>query len=233
MKTAILMLISAAAASASVNAHVQPSTDEIVARMMESDQARRIALGSYTWTSQYVLDNKERHAEMTVRWTRQADGAKRFEIVSETGDGCVRSHVFHKLLESEVEASQPQLQERNRMNSNNYSFELQGVEPINGRPAYVLEIQPKNEAKYLTKGRIWVDASDYAVVQMEGSPSKKPSFWTNHVSYVQTFEKTGDFWLASSNRSITEVKVFGKAEMVIKHFDYNLPTLQATLRKAE
>ncbi len=222
MKTAILTLISAAVASASVNARVQPSADEIVARMMESDQARRIALGSYSWTSQYVLDNKERHAEMTVRWTRDSDGGKHFEIVSEQGDGCVRDHVFHKLLQSEVEASQPTLQERNRMNTNNYSFQLQGVEPINGRPAYVLEIQPKNEAKYLTKGRIWVDASDYAVVQMEGSPSKKPSFWTNHVSYVQTLEKTGDFWLASSNRSITEVKVFGRAEMLIKHFDYKV-----------
>ena len=216
------MLISAAAASATVNAHLQLSADEIVTRMIERDQARRIALGSYTWTSQYVLDNKERHAEMTVQWTRQSDGAKHFEIVSEKGDGCIRDHVFHKLLESEVEASQPSLQERNRMNTNNYSFQLQGVEPINGRLAYVLEIQPKNEAKYLTKGRIWVDTEDYAVVQVEGSPSKKPSFWTNHVSYVQTFEKTGDFWLASSNRSITEVKVFGKAEMLIKHFDYKL-----------
>jgi outer membrane lipoprotein-sorting protein len=222
MKTAILMLISAAIGSASINAHLQLSADEIVTRMMERDQARRIALGSYTWTSQYVLDNKERHAEMTVRWTRQPDGAKRFEIVSEKGDGCIREHVFHKLLESEVEASQPSLQERNRMNTNNYSFELQGLEPINGRLAYVLEIQPKNEAKYLTKGRIWLDAEDYAVVQVEGSPSKRPSFWTNHVSYVQTFEKTGDYWLASSNRSITEVKVFGKAEMLIKHFDYKL-----------
>src|SRR5580698_1309067 len=120
MKTAILILISAALASANVAVH-QLSADEIVARMTERDQARRTALGSYTWTSQYVLDNKERHAEMTVRWTRQADGGKQFEIVSEQGDGCIRDHVFHKLLESEVEASQPSLQARNRMNTQNYS----------------------------------------------------------------------------------------------------------------
>jgi outer membrane lipoprotein-sorting protein len=232
MKTAILMLISAAAASATVAVH-QLSADEIVARMTERDQARRVSLGSYTWTSQYVLDNKDRHAEMTVRWTRQPDGIKRFEIVSEHGDGAVRDHVFHKLLESEVESSQPTLQERNRLNTNNYLFQFQGMEPIQGRLAYVLEIKPKNEAKFLTRGRIWVDAEDYAVVQMEGSPSKKPSFWVNSVSYVQTFEKTGDFWLASSNRSVTEAKLFGKAEMVIRHFDYCLPTLQAALRTSE
>jgi outer membrane lipoprotein-sorting protein len=229
MKTATLMLIWTAFASASVTP-LRFSTDEIVARMMERDQVRRISLGAYTWTSQYVLDNKERHAEMTVRWTRQSDGSRRFEIISEQGDGCVRDHVFHRLLESEVEASQPAHQERNRLNKNNYSFQLAGSEQINGRLAYVLEIQPKVEAKYLTKGRIWVDAADYAVVQMEGSPSKKPSFWTNSVTYVQTFEKTGDVWLASSNHSITDAKLFGKAEMVIKHYDYSLPSFQSELR---
>jgi negative regulator of sigma E activity len=231
MKIAALILISAAVAKATVAAH-QPSTDEIVARLMERDQARRISLSAYTWTSQYVLDNKDRHAEMTVRWTRQSDGTKSYEIVSEQGAGCIREHVFHKLLASEVEASQPSLQERNRLNSSNYSFQMMGSESINGRPAYVLEIQPKADAKYLTKGRIWVDAEEFAVVQMEGSPSKRPSFWTNSVTYVQTFEKTGDFWLASSNRSITEAKVFGKAEMVIKHFDYSLTPLQSGLRAA-
>jgi hypothetical protein len=195
---------------------------------MERDHARQAALGAYTWTSYYVLDNKERHAEMTVRWTRQPDGTKGFRIISECGDGGVRDHVFHKLLASEVEASQPALQARNRLNTTNYSFELTGVEEINSRLAYILEIQPKAEAKFLTKGRIWVDAVDYAVIQVEGSPSKRPSFWTNSVAYVQTFEKTGDFWMASSNRSITEAKLFGKADMVIKHFDYKFPQTMAS-----
>jgi hypothetical protein len=226
MKTASLMLISALTALAAE----LPSTDEIVARMMERDHARQSSLGSYTWTSQYVLDNKERHAEMTVRWTRQPDGTKTFRIVSESGDGGVRGHVFHKLLESEVEASQPALQQRNRLNTKNYTFAVVGSEEIRGRLAYILAIQPKAEAKFLTKGRIWVDAEDFAVVQVEGSPSKRPSFWTNSVAYVQTFEKTGDFWLASSNRSITEAKLFGKADMLIKHFDYKFPQTLASSR---
>jgi negative regulator of sigma E activity len=216
MKTVILTLISAAVAFAAE----APTADQIVAQLIERDHSRQASLGSYTWTAQYVLDNKARHAEMTVRWTRHSDGTKRYQIVSERGDGGVRDHVFHKLLESEVEASQPSLQERNRLNTKNYSFQFAGSEPINGRLAYVLEIEPKNEAKYLTKGRIWVDAAEFAVIQVEGSPSKRPSFWTNHVAYVQTFEKKGDFWLASSNHSMTDAKLFGKAEMVITHSDY-------------
>jgi hypothetical protein len=219
MKTTIVMLLISVW---TVLAEQIPTTEEIVGRMMERDQSRQSSLRAYSWMSHYVLDNKERHAEMMVRWTRQPDGIKRYEVAYERGDGGVRDHVFHKLLESEVEASQPAYQERNRLNAKNYSFHLTGSEELNGRPAYVLEIEPRTESKYLTKGRVWIDAADYAVIQVEGSPSRKPSFWTNNVSFVQTFEKNGDYWLAASNRSVTDAKLFGKADLVIKHFDYKL-----------
>lgn len=215
MKTVASMLISAFAAFAAA-----PQTEDIVARMMDRDQIRQSTLGAYSWTSSYVLDNKTRHAEMQVRWIRRADGTKSFEILMEKGDGGVRDHVFHKLLESEVEASQPALQERNRMNIKNYSFELVASEIVNGRLAYILEVTPKVDAKYLTKGRVWVDAEDYEIVQVEGRPSKKPSFWTNSVLFVQTYEKTGNFWMAATNRSITEAKIFGTAALMIRHSGY-------------
>jgi hypothetical protein len=120
-----------------------------------------------------------------------------------------------------VEASQPALQSRNRLNDTNYAFQLTGSEEINGRLAFVFEIEPNTESKFLVKGRIWVDAADYAVVKVEGSPAKKPSFWTNTVSFVQTFEKTGGYWMAASNRSVTNAKLFGEADLVIQHSGYN------------
>ncbi len=222
MKTAIMMMIFALSA---IGAQA-PAADEIVKQMIERDQARQLSLRAYSWKSQYTLDNKERHAEMMVTWTRQADGTKSYEVVYERGDGAVRDHVFHKLLEAEVEASQPAVQSRNRLNDKNYKFRLTGSEEINGRPAYVLEIEPKTESKYLIRGRIWIDAADYAVVKVEGRPSKKPSFWTNAVSFVQTFEKAGDYWMAASNRSVTDAKLFGEADLVIKHFGYSFtPTV--------
>ena len=216
MKTTAMLLLS----SLSLLAGQAPTTDQIVAQMMEHDQARQSSVGTYSWTTHYALDNKDRHAEMVVRWTRQSDGTKRYEIVSERGDGAVRDHVLHKLLESEVEASQPAYQNRNRLNTANYSFHFLGSEELNGRVAYVLEIQPKTDSKYLTKGRIWVDAVDFGVVRVEGSPAKKPSFWTNSVDFVQTSEKVGGYWMAVSNYSVTEAKLFGKADLHITYSDY-------------
>lgn len=58
------------------------------------------------------------------------------------------------------------------------------------------------------------------MVQIEGSPSNKPSFGTNNVSFLQTFEKNGDYWMVASNRSVTEAKLFGKADLVIEYSDY-------------
>jgi hypothetical protein len=205
-----------------VFASQNPSPEEIVAHLIAQDDARQASIGPYTWTSEYVLDNKQRHAEMQVRWSRGEDGVKRYEVIYQRGDGAVREHVFRKLLSSEVEASQPEFRGRVRLNAVNYAFRLTGVEEIQGRAAYVFEIEPKTDSKYLTKGRIWVDAEDYAVVQAEGSPSKRPSFWTNSVSFVQTFQKTGNYWMAASNRSVTEAKLFGKADLAIRHFDYQL-----------
>ena len=232
MKTASMistwMLISTLIATCAAPAGQAPTADEIVGRMMERDHARQASLRAYNWTSHYVLDNKERHAEMTVRWARQADGTKRYDIADERGDGAVRSHVFQKLLASEVEASQPVFQDRNRLNTRNYAFRLTGSEEVNGRLAYTLEIEPKTDSKYLIKGRIWVDAQDYAVVRVEGSPSKRPSFWTKDVNFVQTFEKNGDYWMAASNRSVTNAKIFGEADLVIRHSGYQFPSAPVT-----
>jgi hypothetical protein len=201
--------------------------DDVIQKFVQEDRARQSLMRGYSVMSKYTLDNKSRHAEMVVRWTRLPNGIKQFEIVSESGDGAVRSHVFHKLLEAEVDASRPDQRENSRITPDNYSFQPAGEETIDGRDAYVFELEPKAQAKYLTRGRIWIDATDYAVIQIEGSPAHKVSFWTKKVDYVQTFKKNGDLWLAQTNRSVTEARMFGIANLTIEYFDYELDGLRA------
>jgi hypothetical protein len=192
----------------------------MVAKMMECDRARQMEIGSYSFASDYVLQNKDRHAKMVVRWTRHADGVKEFAVISESGDGGVRKHVFHRLLQAEVEASRPEQQAQTRITLDNYSFELTGIETVNGREAFVLDLEPRNQSKYLTRGRIWVDASDYVVIRVEGAPAHKVSFWTKNVSFLQTFEKDGRWWVPASNHSMTDARIFGLANLTINYFDY-------------
>jgi hypothetical protein len=217
MKIIAALICSAAAALAADT----PTADEVIAKMLEADHARQTNIGAYSVTSKYVLQNKDRHAEMAVRWTRQADGTKDFVILSEQGDGGVRKHVFHRLLEAEVEASRPDQQQRTRMTADNYSFALAGTDIIEGHEAYVVEIAPRTENKYLTRGRIWVDACDYAIVKVEGAPAHKVSFWTKNVNFVQTFQKNGPWWVPASNHSLTEARLFGLADLTIEYSDYD------------
>lgn len=197
-----------------------PHADQIVAHIMEQDQDRQAAIGTYSYTSTYVLQNKDRHAEMVVRWSRHADGVKEFVILSEQGDGGVRKHVFHRLLEAEVEASAPEQQAQTRITTENYAFQFTGTESVAGHDAFVIDIEPKSQSKYLTRGRIWVDACDYAVVRLQGAPAHKVSFWTKSVNFVQTFEKNGQWWLPASNHSLTDARLFGLADLTIAYSDY-------------
>ena len=213
---------------------VLPSADEIVAKMVQRDEERRAALSGYTGVRRYVLSNSTHHkeAEMIVRMVYHTDGSKEFEVVSSTGWGGVRKHVFPRLLEAEVEASRPGSPENSRMTPENYSFAMLRTDQVDGRLTYVLEATPKKQKKYLMHGTIWVDAEDFAIVRVEGEPAKNPSFWIKSVHFGHKYQKVGPYWLAASDKSISDVRIFGPTELRIDYFDYvvnNASALQARL----
>jgi hypothetical protein len=199
-----------------------PTADEVVAKMMARESERLARLHGYTATRRYVLENRDRHkrAEMLVRMTSREDGSKQFEIVSESGWGGARKHVFPRLLQAETEAARPDLRERSRITPENYTFEMAGTESVRSRPAYVISIAPKTPNKYLARGRIWVDADEYAILRIEGQPAKNPSFWFKSVHFAHDYDKSGPFWFPVLDRSVTDVRIFGATEMTIEYFDY-------------
>jgi hypothetical protein len=151
-----------------------PSAEDIVNRMAERDAERHAAFSGYTVSRRYEAVNKGRHAEMLVRVVCTADGGKQFSILHEKGSGAIRNHVLRKMLEEETNASHRETRQSTRIVPRNYSFEMVGTDMVEGRPTYVLEINPKTKSKYLIRGRIWVDATDYAIARIEGSPARNP-----------------------------------------------------------
>ena len=145
---------------------------------------------------------------------------KTFEVISEDGSGFVRNHILHKMMEAEEEASQKGERQDSRVIPANYDFRLIGMEALDGRNNYVLEIVPKKPKKFLVRGKIWVDAEDFAIARVEGQPAKNPSFWIKHVDVVQQYGRTGPFWLPAKNQSVAEARIFGTTEVVIEYSDY-------------
>jgi len=214
-----LLLVALAPAQASAPL---PSAEDIVAKMMQFDAQRQSELTGYTATRRYVAVNKKRRAEMLVRVSCDSNGTKQFSVVSEEGSGAIRKHVFQKLLSEETEASRRGTRNGTRLTPANYDFRVAGKEALQTGAAYVLEVAPKTPNKYLITGKIWVDATDYSIVRIEGQPARNPSFWVHSVHFVHTYQKVGPFWFASSTDTTSQIRVFGDSELTIENVDYKL-----------
>jgi len=199
-----------------------PSAEDVVAKVLASDAQRQRSQAGYEGGRRYVLVNDHMHkrAEMVVRVTGDPDGTKHFAIVSETGWKAAQKHVLRKMLESEEEASRPEARSRARLSLDNYDFHMVGTDEVDGRTVYTIDVSPKRKEKYLFRGRIWVDAEDYALLRAEGNPAKNPSFWTKSVQFTHTYQKSGTFWFPSTTDSLTEARIFGETALTIEYFEY-------------
>jgi outer membrane lipoprotein-sorting protein len=219
--SALVVLLTTACAVAQTQ-NTASTADEIVAKMMQLDAQRQERLNGYTATRRYVAVNQQHRAEMMVGVTCGGDGVKQFTILSEDGSHVIRKHLFYKMLKEETEASRRDVRDTTRIIPGNYTFQLLGKDTVVGRPAYVLQLTPKVENKYLINGKIWVDALDYAIVRIEGSPARSPSFWTRNVHFVHTYQKVGPFWFAASTHFDSQLLFFGESELVIENSGYVL-----------
>lgn len=219
----LAVCIPALAQQATVSAPL--SADEVMRRVVEMNEHRANALESYSSIRSYHLEChclSHKKADMVVRAEYEAPNKKVFTIVSESGSDTVRSRVFKKLLEAEQESMREENQQRSAITPQNYTFQLTDFQKIGGNEVYVLEAQPLTKNKFLFRGRIWVDAKDFAIAQVEGEPAVNPSWWTVKTDFKRSYQKLGSFWLPESNESKTKVRVLGSAVLTIKYGEYQI-----------
>jgi hypothetical protein len=202
------------------------TTKQVVNNLVEWNLERSQALHAYHGTRTYRVEYKgfpsNRNAEMVVDVIYESPGTKKFTIQSATGSKIIIDNVFKKLLEAEQEALAVQSQRRAALNNDNYEFKMVGYERLASGPVYVLVVEPRTKDKFLYRGRIWVDAQDFAVVRLEAEPAKNPSYWTKNSQVEQVYSKTSAFWLPLRNRSITTIRLWGSAELTIQYNDYQI-----------
>lgn len=207
----------------------QLSAETVVVNLVQRNLERARALPAYrstrTYRTQYRGFPGSRSAEMIVDVTFEPPGTKTFVIRSQTGSRLIIDRVFRKLLETEKEAADPENQKRTALSTENYAFTLVGCESLAASPMYVLQVEPKTKSKYLYRGKIWVDAGDFAVARISAEPAKNPSFWIKQTQIEQLYGKVQDFWLPASNRSSTSVRLGGRAEFSIEYGDYQLASV--------
>ena len=202
------------------------SSEQIVQQMQAHEQARVRFQQPYHSTRHYAVSYRgfpsDLEASMVVAASFDAATGKSFKIVSQTGSKFLAEKVLKRAIESEKEASQDK--GSTALTAKNYKFRLVGNEIVAGRPAYILDVEPHVPSKFLYRGKIWVDAVDFATVKMQTAPSKSPSFWISRTQIDCTNVKAGDFWLPGKLRSETKVRIGGGAVFTIDYGNYEFET---------
>jgi len=157
-----------------------------------------------------------------VKLNYSSPRSKEFTIESTSGSKLLIDKVLKKLLEAEREALDEDAQRRSALSRDNYDFKLVGLESTPGGSMYVLTVEPKKREKFLYRGRIWVDARDFAVTRLEAEPAKNPSFWTKKSDIEQEYRKVNEFWLPERNHSVSSIRLGGHAELTIEYKDYQI-----------
>jgi hypothetical protein len=199
---------------------------QIVDQMQLHNRSRAEELKHYQAVRHYQVDYKgfgaNLGARMEVEVTYDSPSAKTFRIVSQSGSKILIDKVLKRLVETEKEA------ERNKgttaLTAANYRFRLEGSETLDGRPAYVLSVEPLTENKLLYRGKIWVDAADFAVARIDAEPAKNPSFWIAKTEVHHTYSRNGGSWLPQQNRSESKIRIGGAAVLTIDYGTYKIGT---------
>src|ERR1700680_3921203 len=177
--------------------------EQVARKLQERNAQRAAALNQFSSTRVYRIQYRgfpsNRDAEMVVNVTYRAPNAKEFSVVSETGSKFIIDHVLKKLLEGEQEAANEENRQRTALSTENYDFTSAGYEATPDGAQYVLNLLPKTKNRFLYRGKIWVDAKDFAVVRIEGEPAKNPSLWVKKTEIEHKYVKVDDFWLPAEN----------------------------------
>jgi hypothetical protein len=210
--------------------------EQVARKLQERNAQRAAALEQFEVTRVYHMQYRgfpsDRDAEMVVKMTYRAPDAKVFTVVSQTGSKLIIDRVFKKLLEGEQEAANEENRRDSALSTENYDFTFAGYEVTGEGAQYVLNLQPKTRNKFLYRGKIWIDAKDFALVRIEGEPAKNPSFWIKKTEVQHRYVKVNDFWLPAENHSESVIRLGGRAILSIEYKDYRI-TKAASLGGSE
>jgi hypothetical protein len=202
------------------------SVDQVVTNLVRRDEERTKALRHYESTRVYRLSYRgfpgDRDAEMIVDATYDSPSTKSFKIVSQKGSKLIIDRVFKRLLESEKEAAEPEMHAHTLLNRDNYDIALVGFESSDKGSQYVLAVYPKARSKYVYRGKVWIDGTDFAVTRIDAEPAQNPSFWTKKSEIHHEYMKVQDFWLPLRNESVSYIRLGGRATLTIEYNNYRV-----------
>jgi hypothetical protein len=195
---------------------MRPPLDEIVAHMLTFREWQNGALREYQAHRRFYASNPRFSKDSTLevqtifRWPYSMQST----VVKQDGSDFIKEHVFDKIIEAESELS---INDSADLIPKNYDFAFAGKEDCQGRPCWKLNLKPKRKDKYLIDGVIWVDAADYAVSRVHGTPSKHLSMWVSRVVIDKQLTRIDGAWLPNKIESSSSIRLVGDVQLQIEY----------------
>ena len=198
--------------------------------MMAVRQENSARARAYTVKRDYQLLDKEAQpkAQVVANITVLPPDSKQYNI--ESSSGGMGEKVLRDILARETESS-PQKAERKEISPENYDFQLQGEEMLEGRNCYVIALNPKRDEKELIRGKVWVDAVTYNIHRIEGHPVKSPSWWIRDLHILMSFANVDGMWLHTFTHAVADVRFKGKYVMESRDLEYRTAETTASRQR--
>jgi hypothetical protein len=104
---------------------------------------------------------------------------------------------------------------------------------LNDRDCLVLDITPRHNSEYLFKGTLWVDAQDFAIVQLKGTASKSAFFLASAAQVSRQYDEMDALPMATHAQAVSGSAMLGQTTVKIDYSNYQLeliPDKQAQVK---
>jgi hypothetical protein len=147
-------------------------------------------------------------------WTELDGGAFKYEIATERGSEYIRNKVLRTLLTREQELVNNGEAGRADISHDNYSFQEDSADSEGFR--YVL-LKPKRKDVLLVNGRMVLNPAGTALLRVEGTLAKNPSFWTSTVNIVREFAMVDGVRVPVTTATVAKLKFAGEAQLDVRY----------------
>ena len=218
-----------------LNAQV-PDLPTVIHGVDNSVKDRLDRLASYSVTEHYAVfrgrDTSKPTAEMLVKTTYRKETGKSYQILSQSGSSLWRNQVLKTLLENEQRMSQPGNVETALISSSNYEMKLDknAVQTLNGRQCLLLDITPRRKSEYLFQGLLWVDAHDYAIVQLKGTAAKSAVFIANAAEVTRQYSDVNDVPMATHAEAVSASALLGQTVVKVDYSGYEMQLIASPVK---
>jgi hypothetical protein len=185
-----------------------------------SQQAAALAGYSAVTVVRAELPDTSQQGEFELQRKYEAPHTLQFTPVHYTGDGFVKSNVITRLLQSEVDHVQKDDPALTAISPANYKFSYKGVSRVEDRLVHVYQVKPHKKRPGLFKGRIYLEARTGALLRVEGSVVKSPSFFVKHIEFWQDYADVQSFTLPVHIHSEAKARIVGRTIVDIVQRDY-------------